>query len=479
MASITRPTSGETIGAAAGGSVRDRTLGLLREALFERALGRWPQSAEALDRAATACGQDADASALLGDLCVHIEDMARAFAAYDRAITLRPDRAVFWFNRAAVRRFLGQIAESEADYDRCLALDPDDAQAYLNRSGLREQTPQRNHVEALQARLCAGARGWQAEVQLRYALAKELEDLGEHAASWAQLEAGSRLRRQHLQYDARRDLDTVDWLIDAFPRGAPARRGQSPAEPIFIVGMPRTGSTLVDRILGGHTQVRSAGELLHFGNAVVAAARRVLAEENAQAGGRKELIAASARVDFNALGADYLSRARHAPGARARFTDKLPLNYLYCAHIAAALPQARIVHVVRHPMATCYGVYKVLFDQGYPFSYDLNEIAEYFVAYRRLMAHWQATLPGRIVEVAYEDIVAQPGEACRRVLEALDLPWEEACVQFHLNPAPATTASAAQVRRPIYRTALHQWRNYAAGLEPVRRRLEAAGIDCG
>ena len=129
-------------------------------------------------------------------------------------------------------------------------------------------------------------------------------------------------------------------------------------------------------------------------------------------------------------------------------------------------------------MATCFGIYKVLFDQGYPFSYDLAEIADYYIAYRQLMAHWQATLPGRIIEIGYESLVADPDAQCRGLIDALGLPWQPACLEFHRNPAPTSTASAAQVRRPIYRSAVSLWRNYASQLAPLRARLEAAGIDC-
>ena len=474
MASITHSTRP----ARAQAPARELTDRLLREAHAAHAQGLGHGVEAALDRATAAALGDADACAALGDFCARIEQPARAFAAYDRALALRPEHAVLWFNRAAVRRFLGQLAEAEADYDRCIALNPGDAQAHLNRSELRVQTSERNHVDVIRARLEVRPLDWLSEVQLRYALAKELEDLGAYAEAWQQLEAGARLRRRHLKYDPRRDLETADWLMAAFPHGAPAHVGHSARAAIFILGMPRTGSTLVDRMLGSHTQVRSAGEMLHFGNAVVDAARTVLGAERGTGATRRALIAASAQADFAALGRDYMRRARAGAGDSPRFTDKLPLNYLYCAHIAAALPQAAMVHVTRHPLATCYGVYKVLFDQGYPFSYDLDEIADHYVAYRRLMDHWRATLGGRLLEVSYEDVVADPRGQCARMLASLDLPWEEACVAFHRNPAPATTASASQVRRPLYTDALHRWRHYADALAPVRRRLEAAGIDC-
>jgi hypothetical protein len=313
---------------------------------------------------------------------------------------------------------------------------------------------------------------WQHEVRLRYALAKEYEDLGEYALSWPHLAAGSALRRKHLQYDARVDLATVDWLRQSFPAGLDGGAGDPSAEPIFILGMPRTGSTLIDRILGRQTQVYSAGELQDFGAAVVSAVQ-------ARCGrtvGRQQMVAESAALDFAALGRDYLRRTRPRTGHTPHFTDKLPINYLYCGLIARALPEARMVHVIRDPMATCYSIYKVLFAQGYPFSYDLSELADYYIGYRRLMAHWHATLPGRIVDIAYEDLVKEPEREARRLFDALGLSWEPQCLDFEHNPEPVATASAAQVRRPLYGSLISTWRHYEAQLAPLAARLAAGGI---
>lgn len=415
----------------------------------------------------------AAAHAELGDLWSALADYVAAQRSYTRAIELAPGESRLWFNRAAVRRFLGEIDAAEADYDRVIALTPADAQAWLNRSELRPQTPDRNHVPDLERALAAAHDGWTQEVPLRYALAKEYEDLGEYALSWRHLSVGASLRRRHLQYDPRVDLATVDWIRRAFPVSAFGAGGAASAEPIFIVGMPRTGSTLVDRILGTHTQVYSAGELPDFAAAVVAAVE----QRHGRRLPRNELIAASAELDFAALGQDYLRRTRPRTGHTAHFTDKLPLNYLYCGLIARALPQARIVHVTRGPMATCFGLFKVLFDRGYPFSYDLGELADYYSGYRRLMDHWCAALPGGIIEINYEKLVADPAAQTRRLLDALELPWQPQCLNFHENPAPVATASAAQVRRPIYRSAVSLWRNYQRELSPLAERLKAGGIE--
>jgi hypothetical protein len=423
----------------------------------------------------------ARAQAELGDLCSVLGEYAKSCQHYDRALELLPAQSRYWFNRAAVRRFLGELEGAEQDYDRAVSLDHGDAMAYLNRSELRVQTTARNHIEELERALRASQQRWQREVPIRYALAKEYEDLGAYARSWEHLRAGSALRRRQLQYDARIDLQTVDWICDAFPAsvataatagGGTASVGCQSEEPIFIIGMPRTGSTLVDRILSSHSDVFGAGELPDFTLAVVAAVRRQLGRDAT----RPELIRTAAQLDAAALGRDYLQRTRPRTGRTPRFTDKLPINYLYAGLIARALPRARIVHVTRDPVATCYAIYKVLFEQGYPFSYDLIELADYYVGYRRLMNHWHASLPGRILDFSYEALVADPATQVPQLLQSVGLSWQSACLAFHSNPAPVATASAAQVRRPIYASAVALWRNYERELQPLITRLKAAGI---
>ena len=316
---------------------------------------------------------------------------------------------------------------------------------------------------------------WRGEVQLRYALAKELEDLGEHARSFEQLTRGARKRREFLRYDIATDVATAEWIIAAFPSGPDAAApAAAAASPIFIVGLPRSGTTLVERILGNHSLVRPAGELNHFALCIVDAVRA--ASGRAQMP-RRELVAHSAALDFASLGRDYLARVAQAGFGDMRFTDKMPLNYLYCGLIRRALPQARIVHVTRNPLAVCYAMYKTLFEAGYPFSYDLQEIGQYYLAYRRLMAHWRATMPGAILDISYEQLVSDQLGETRRLLGFCDLPWEQACVEFHRNKSATTTASAAQVRRPIYDSSVAQWRHYEAGLDGLRRQLVAAGVD--
>ena len=447
------------------------------------ALGLRREASEATDAVERVAGPHAALWDAIGTLRSHANDQRRALAACDRAVVLAPGNPQVIFNRATVRRFIGDLEGAEGDYDRVIALAPRDYEAYTNRSELRVQTAVRNHVAQLEALIAGNFADWRGEVQIRYALAKEYEDLGEYSKAFDQLRHGAGKRRQNLQYDVARDVATVDWIIKAFPSGpagnAPgggehASPGPGEDAPIFIVGLPRSGSTLVERILDSHSSVSSGGELDCLALSIVDAVTQMSGQAPIT---RQDLVALSATVDFAELGRDYLRRARAAAGAAGRFIDKMPLNYLYCGLIRRALPNAKMVYVARHPMAVGYAMYKTLFKDGYPFSYDLNEIGRYYVAHRRLMEHWRTSMPGAVYELNYEDLVADQRGATRRLLEYCGLDWEEGCMAFHQNPAAATTASAAQVRRPLYGSSVSVWRHYERQLAELKAHITSAGLE--
>jgi tetratricopeptide (TPR) repeat protein len=447
---------------------------LMHRAQCLLALNRRSDALEATELVESRAPTDPAIWGVIGTVHSYANEQLRAHAAYDRAVELAPRNPQFLYNRASVRRFLGDLAGAEADYDRVIALKPLDYEAYVNRSDLRVQTAERNHVKELEALVAGGIADWRGEIQIRFALAKELEDLGEYPEAFEHLRRGTKTRREHLQYDVAVDVATVDWIKSAFPAIPTEPTPNASTEtPIFVIGLPRSGTTLVERIVSSHSLVSSAGELECFASALVDGVRQ--RDGRAQIP-RRELVALSATLDFAALGHEYLRRARALFGGDGRFIDKMPLNYLYCGLIHRALPQAKIIHVTRHPMAVGYAMYKTLFKKGYPFSYDLPEIGRYYVAYRKLMQHWDAVMPGAMYSLRYEDVVADQLGETRKLLAHCGLEWEERCVAFHENPAASTTASASQIRRPIYDSSVSQWRHYERELTELRNEIAAGGF---
>jgi tetratricopeptide (TPR) repeat protein len=420
-----------------------------------------------------ASGQD---YGVLAGLFSALDEHATALCLYDKAIALDTARADLFYNRATAQRFLGAFEDAEASCDRALALRPGDAAAQYLRSSLRTQTPQRNHLAQLQAAQAAAADA-EARSFIGYALAKEHEDLGQYDAAFAAMQAAGAARRSRIAYDVAQDERIMQAIAAAYPADTAPAPGSSPGacedSPVFIVGLPRTGTTLVERILTRSGEIKSAGERGEFALEL----SRLTAQ--AAPGVRLaplDMVVASARIDFAQLGQRYVASVRQATDIPGRFIDKLPLNFLYVGLIARALPNARIIHVSRSPMDTALAIYKQPFERLYPFSYALGDIARYYVAYAGLMLHWRSAMPDRMVEVAYEDLIADPGQVAQRLLALCDLPWTPDSLDLADHPGAVTTASAVQARRPIYASSVGLWRRYETHLRPLRRDLQALGV---
>jgi tetratricopeptide (TPR) repeat protein len=408
---------------------------------------------------------------LVGNALVLCHRPALAHEAFQRALDQSPHDIGALFNLAASARFMGQAEAAETLYDRLIAQAPDVWEAYRNRSELRRQTTARNHIAELTRRLAAGPppRG---EVQLRYALGKEYEDLGEFERAFEAFAAGARTRRRNMRYDVGEDVAALDLIRATFDEGycAPARVREAAPGPIFIVGLPRTGSTLLERMLGRHSQIQPLGELQTFASALV---KTTVASSPTRPGGKADLIQASATTPPGAIGQAYLEGVRPLRDARPFFIDKLPLNALYVGAIARALPCARIVHLTREPADACVAIFKTLFDEAYPFSYDLKELGTYFNAHQALMAHWRGALGPRLIETRYEDLTQAPAATLKALFEALDLDLEPDCLRPEDDAAPVMTASASQVRDPINTRSVKIAERYAPWIEPLLEVLEA------
>jgi tetratricopeptide (TPR) repeat protein len=444
-------------------------------ALFLRAeamlqCGQVREGRALLDRIEESAGTDVNAWARLVEFRTHGGQHAAAERAARRAVQLRPGDRALRYALAAALVATGGFEEAERLFDALVAEPPHDGDAGYNRATLRRQTPQRNHVAELESLLEAvGDRD--AQIPVCHALAKELDDLGEHARSFACLARGAAARRRRLAYRVEADEQTMARIAARFDAAwlAIAGNGIDADGPVFIVGLPRSGTTLVERMLLQHPQVGSVGEVNELALAVMRTAGR--------ANGREDLVDRAARVDPAKLGAAYWGAIEGYEAGGPKVIDKTPLNFLYLGLIARALPRARIVHLRRHPIASCYAMYRTLFRMGYPFSYDLEDLGRYYVAYERLMRHWRAVLGDRVFDLDYERLVAEPEALLRRLLAHCGLDWHAACLHFERDPSPSATASAAQVREPLYRRSVDAWRRHAQALEPLSAVIAAAGID--
>lgn len=426
------------------------------------------------DTCAALIGDDASQLDLLATIYSHLgkQDKAAPFA--ERAVALAPDNVTLLSNAAAILIFLGRKGEAEKVLLRAVQLAPQHFRSHWQLAQVRRAKDQAHYRDMLaQSEQCAGNSN--AQAYLHYAMGKESEDLGLWQQAWHHYARGADCRRGDIRYHreeeqrlftALREAYTEDWFR--------ARREASPADeatPIFIVSLPRAGSTLVERIISSHSQVQSLGELPHW---------PLVVKKHTAVGGTSlysaEIAAAAAGIDPSAAARDYRAAVRHRRDERPFFTDKLPGNFLYLPLLAAAFPRARFVHVTRHPMDAGFAMYKQLFADAYPWSYNLEELGEYYVQYHQLMQQWAQLLQQRVVTVNYDALVAAPEVQTRALLDGLGLPFEDACLQSHKTPASSATASAAQVREPIHARSSGRWQEYSAQLQPYRDVLEGAGI---
>jgi len=406
----------------------------------------------------------------LGNALVAQGRIDDGLAHYERAITLYPDHADAHLNLGIELAVQGRIDDALAHLGRAIAIRPAYAEAHYNRAEIKtfrhgdadlaalEELAKRNDLSAKDA------------LHIHFALAKALDDSGDYARAFDHLRKGNDLKRRQIKYDELAVGKFFNRIATVFDSSLFERFqgvGDPSPVPIFVLGMPRSGSTLIEQILASHPQVYGAGELSDLQIAV----NTVLACSG-QRVPFPECVPALDDATLRRIGQTYLARLPALAEGKTRIVDKLPSNFLSIGLIRLILPNARIIHTMRHPIDTCVSCYSKLFTFGHGFCYDLAELGRYYRRYTELMTHWRSVLPpGAILDVSYEDVVDDLQGQARRLIEYCGLPWDERCISFHKTSRPVKTASAAQVRKPLFRSSLQRWRKYEAGIGPLLHEL--------
>lgn len=387
----------------------------------------------------------------------------------ERARELGFDNPDFRYFRAIQLQFHGRTAEAQAELQSCLALGPTFGRASLTLARLRTWTERDNHLLFIRQRLGSVPPGTEDHAAFEFAQYKELEDLGRPDEAWDALQRANAIMHARLGYsetDERRLFEAIKCRCDAEFCQPREHRFEGPM-PIFIMGMPRSGTTLLERVLGNHSQVTPVGELPDFSRQW-----RYVADLHGHTLVDEAMLAAAPETDFAEVGRRYLEQTQWRAEGRPFYVDKLPPNFMLAGFIRRALPQAIIVHMTREPMDVCFSNYRALFGDAYAYSYDIRALAAHHGHYRDLMQHWHTVMPGVVHETAYAQLVTQPEHAARALLEHCRLPFEPACVDTTGNTAPVATLSSAQVWEPIHTRSIREWQRYQAQLEPLRLALE-------
>jgi tetratricopeptide (TPR) repeat protein len=403
----------------------------------------------------------------LGAVYTRLLRQSEALAAFEEASRLNPTLVTLRLSIGHLYKTLGQRAACEKAYHDCLAMDPRCGEAYWSLADLKTYVFSGAEVEAMQ-KLLADEAG-ESQPQLHFALGRANEQKADYPEAFALYAAGNALRRRTSPFNiasfeakSRRVITCFDSVFIRESRG----RGCLDGAPIFIVGLPRSGSTLVEQILASHSSVEGTMELPNILTVV-----REFDRLDGRTDAYPESVSSAGWDRLEALGARYLDETRPIRTGKPRFIDKMPNNFSHIGLIHAILPNATIIDARRHPMDCCFSTFKQHFAEGQSFSYDLEDLGRYYRCYLSLMDHWDAVLPGKVLHLQYEELVRDPDIHIRRLLDHCRLPFEAACLKFHETKRPVRTASSEQVRQPIYASGIGYWKHFENELEPLMRSL--------
>jgi tetratricopeptide (TPR) repeat protein len=409
---------------------------------------------------------------LKGAIHANLGNFGETIAVYEGVLKEYPHQPKIWMSYAHALRTAGRQEESVAMYRHAIELQPTLGEAYWSLANLKTVRFADQDISAMRAALGKNDLDDEDRLHFEFSLGKALEDAAQFEGSFAHYAAGNALRRKHHPYDADENTRYVrgsNALYAARFFAERAGQGAAEADPIFILGMPRAGSTLVEQILSSHSLVEGTMELPNIPQLAAELAGR----EDQDAEVRfVRAVAALGAEDLRALGERYLVATRVQRKTSAPFfIDKMPNNCLYVGLIHLILPNAKIIDARRHPLGCCFSVFKQHFARGQNFSYRLEDIGRYYRDYVELMAHFDRVLPGRVHRVFYESLIQEPELQVRRLLDYCQLPFEEKCLRFYENERAVRTASSEQVRQPIYREGLDHWRHYEPWLGELKDTL--------
>jgi tetratricopeptide (TPR) repeat protein len=431
-------------------------------------LDRPAEALASYDRAIGISPDVADVHIVHGDLLKKLDRPAEALASYNKAVAVSSDHAAAHDRRGLVLTELGRLAEATSAHENAIALAPRKAAFYYNLTALRQLTPGDPLARAMR-KLSRDMTSldWEEQTLLHFALAKTFADNADYKRSFRHLLDGNALKRKHIHYDETATLAANDGLRAAFTNKLMQKNqgaGEPSRVPVFVVGMPRSGTTLVEQLLCSHPEIFGAGEIPEFFNAAVEVGGPHLEalhfyEESSEAVGDQ----------LRQIGASYMARIGRKSSAAERIVNKMPDNFRLAGLIHLALPNARIIHIRRDPVDTCLSCFSTLFvGENVPFAYDLAGLGRYYRSYDSLMAHWNEVLPPNVMlDVQYEELVADVEGQGRRMIAHCGLEWDPRCLNFHQTERPVRTASAVQVRQPIYKTSVGRGRKYEAFLGPL------------
>jgi tetratricopeptide (TPR) repeat protein len=439
------------------------------------------EAAAAIERAMALNPDDADNVNMMGRIAYERGEIESALTHYRHALAIKPDLADVYNNMGNVLKDLGQLQEAQDAYVQALRLDPNVAGAYTNLSDSKTfiaGDPDLVAMEALAAKTEGLSRA--DRMQLDFGLGKAYADLKDYPRSFKHLLAGNAAKRATISYDENAALAFFDRIEAVFTRDLIAKKaggGEPSSMPIFVIGMPRSGTTLIEQIVASHPMVHGAGELPTLND--IAVAVRGLDGHTIS---YPEFVPTHDAAALRQIGSHYVAAVRETAIRRSgdakaervpRITDKMPSNYYFVGLIHLALPNAKIIHSVRDPIDTCVSCFSKLFSAEQNHTYDLAELGRYYKRYERLMTHWRQVLPaGSFLDVRYEDVVADLEGQARRILAYCGLPWDDRCLSFHRTERPVRTASATQVRKPIYQSAVGRWRVYEEHLDVLLKALD-------